>query len=60
MVHGMRVQVEVFGGFPGDFLGSRFLNAKSHIYLMEGPHMAPSHADDEILHVESLVFEGQG
>ena len=52
--------MEVFGGFPGDFPGSRFLNAKSHTYPMEGPHMAPSHVDDEILHVESLVFEGQG
>ncbi len=50
--------MEVFGGFP--VLGSRFLNAKSHIYPMEGPHMAPSHADDEISQVESLVFEGQG
>ena len=53
MVIGMHVQEKVFRGFPGD-LGSRFLNAKSHIYLMEGPHMAPSHADDESLHVESL------
>ena len=58
MVIGMHLQKEVFGGFPGD-LGSRFLNAKSHIYLMEGPHMAPSHADDEILHVESLELGEQ-
>ena len=53
------MQVEVFGGLPGGFPGSRFLDAESHIDPMEGPHMAPSHADDEILHVESLVFEGR-
>ena len=59
MVFGTHVQEEVLCGFPGD-LGSRLLNAaKSHIYLMEGPHMAPSHADDESLHVESLGFEGR-
>ena len=55
MVFGTHVLEEVLCGFPGD-LGSRLLNAKSHIYLMEGPHMAPSHADDESLHVESLEF----
>ena len=55
MVIGLHVLEVVICGFPGD-LGSRFLNAKSHIYLMEGPHMAPSHADDESLHVESLGF----
>ena len=58
MVFGTHLLEEVLCGFPGN-LGSRLLNAKSHIYPMEGPHMAPSHADDEILHVESLVFEGQ-
>ena len=58
MVIGVHALEVVFHGFPGD-LGSRFLNAKSHIYLMEGPPMAPSHADDEILHVESLEFGEQ-
>ena len=59
MVFGVHVQREVHGGFPGDFLGSRFLNAKSHTPPLEGPHVVPSHHDDEILHVESLGFEGR-
>ena len=58
MAIGLHVLDVVSCGFPGD-LGSRFLNAKSHIYLMEGPQMAPSHADDESLHVDSLGFQGR-
>ena len=55
MVFGTHVLEEVLCGFPGD-LGSRLLNAKSHIYLKEGPHMASSHADGESLDFESLEF----
>ena len=58
MVYGVHVQKEVYGGFPGDFPGSRFLNAKCHIYSKKRPHMAQL-ADEDSLHVEPLVLKGQ-